>query len=803
MRTPKSKRRYKTGWRENARIVWAITAKDLLEAVKNKNTIMVLLTSLFMVFFYRIMPVIFDAKEPVNVLAYDAGNSKLVAYLENDQNVKLYTYPSEERMKQVLANGEVPELGLVIPADFDQSMASGEPLNLQGYRMYWVNQEDATQLKRAVESEISRLVGSPVAIQTEGNIVYHSPDSDGLGVQAGIATVFILVMVGLSLVGHLFLEEKQSRTIESVLVSPASAGHVVLAKALTGLFYCLLGGGVALAVNHDLIVHWGLAIAAVLATSLFTVSLGLLMGSRIENRGQLTLWAIVILVPMLIPIFLALLDDLVPETVIQISRLIPTVTAFNLLRISFANPIPFGTALFQWVWILAWGMVILAGTAWLVHRQEAGTGQAWLWGRTSQIWHKKLELAVRDGLRQFTPVTEAFPRAGQVQEKAVPLPEESKRPWLEALPQEDMQLRERPKWQGLRILLAIAGKDIREALQNKIFISLILGVGVMIASNAVLPLLINRQNLPTVIVYDEGRSTIIRGLTGSDEFQIGLVDSRQALQEALSEAPATRMGLVIPADFDQNAGSSQVIQLEGLSAHWADQDKINQWKLFFEEQLGAAAWAQVNINLSDQSLYPGLESGGNPLMVIVLSVIVMFTMGAALVPLLLIEEKENHTIEALLVSPATFTQLISGKALAGSTFCLLAGLVVILFNRYLFVNWWVVFLAVVFSTAFAVAIGLVIGTISGNPAMGGMLGGLILLSLIFLTVLQFLGLESLPPLLQTLLSWFPGSYLVNLFRFSMAKTFPFERFLTILATLGAELGALCILVSLLVRRGYQ
>ena len=91
--------------REGARIVWALFAKDALEALKNKNTIMVIFSSLLMVFFYRGLSNLGGQNESLALRVYDAGSSGLVSLLENSQHVRISTSPSEEKMKQFLANG--------------------------------------------------------------------------------------------------------------------------------------------------------------------------------------------------------------------------------------------------------------------------------------------------------------------------------------------------------------------------------------------------------------------------------------------------------------------------------------------------------------------------------------------------------------------------------------------------------------------------------------------------------------------------------------------------------------------------
>ena len=107
------------------RIIWAIAAKDLLEALKNKNTIAVILTSLFVVFAYRGIPILTSSGEKTAVLIHDAGNSTLFALLENNQNYRFYAFPSEEAMKAEMGDAEAPELAISIPQGFDQVFAGG------------------------------------------------------------------------------------------------------------------------------------------------------------------------------------------------------------------------------------------------------------------------------------------------------------------------------------------------------------------------------------------------------------------------------------------------------------------------------------------------------------------------------------------------------------------------------------------------------------------------------------------------------------------------------------------------------
>jgi ABC-type transport system involved in multi-copper enzyme maturation permease subunit len=282
-------------------------------------------------------------------------------------------YESEEHMKNKLADGDIPELGLVIPADFDQSLEAGNEVRLQGYVMHWVSPETAETLRRTFEDEIAAQLGVRVPIDLAGNVVYMQPDSSGPGTQAAAAAVFLVTMIGLSLISHLILEEKQSRTLDALLVSPASESHVVTGKALTGLFYCLAGGILALVVNANLVMHWWLAILSLVCFALFAVSLGLMLGTVIENRGQLTLWAWVVIIPMFLPVMIVLAKGLFPDSVFQVARWVPSAAFFNVWRYAFAQTIPIGPPLLWSLYILIWAGLGLLLVVWLVRRRDRET----------------------------------------------------------------------------------------------------------------------------------------------------------------------------------------------------------------------------------------------------------------------------------------------------------------------------------------------------------------------------------------------------------------------------------------------
>ena len=79
--------------------------------------------------------------------------------------------------------------------------------------------------------------------------------------------LLLLITFGMSgalVVPLLLVEEKEKRTLDFLLTSPASLTEIVTGKALTGVVYSALIAGVLLAINHKLIGNWPLTLLTLL-----------------------------------------------------------------------------------------------------------------------------------------------------------------------------------------------------------------------------------------------------------------------------------------------------------------------------------------------------------------------------------------------------------------------------------------------------------------------------------------------------------------------------------------------------------
>jgi ABC-2 type transport system permease protein len=352
--------------------VGTLAGKDIIDALKTKTTLTTLVIALLMVLFYRYFPALTSDGDALDVRLYSETESTLAAALERSPALAVYTYDSRQRLMDVFADGEAVELAMVIPETAVAQQQADAPITIDGYLMYWVNAAQRAEIKALIEDELSTELGQPVTLNLSGHDVYFDADTFFFVFSSTIALLFIIVIIGVSLVPNLMVEEKQAKTLDALLVSPASAAHLVAGKALAGLFYGLLGSAVVLAVFHYLIIQWELAVLAAVLGTLFMVAIGLLLGSVVNGRAQLQLVAWFAIIPLLTPVILVALRGLVPDAAIAVMNWIPTVLVAKIFRLSLtpdATLAHYGPALAV---ILASTLALLALLVWVVRRQDRG-----------------------------------------------------------------------------------------------------------------------------------------------------------------------------------------------------------------------------------------------------------------------------------------------------------------------------------------------------------------------------------------------------------------------------------------------
>ncbi len=349
-------------------IIWTIAAKDITDALKNKIVVSMIIMLSVILIMPKMLPLIFEQPQTV-VPIFDLGASSSVTAFENDPTLAVQILHSELEFRNAICGAIYPLIGLRITADFDQTVAAGGAVEIQGYAC-WSKRHQVAEVLPKLEVLLSQSIDRPVTIQIEGNIVFPPEETVLLLSIATINSVLMILMMGIFLVPSLLLEEKESRTMQALLVSPASIGQVVVGKTLAGLFYILVTGGMIFAISWAEVVHWDMVFLFVLGGGFFSVAVGLILGSFYDKQQDIVGWMSALLILLVGAIFVEMLGIELPALVEQILPWVPSVALAEICRAAFAENVPVSQVMKDLGIILLVSLPLYAVVVWKVRRSD-------------------------------------------------------------------------------------------------------------------------------------------------------------------------------------------------------------------------------------------------------------------------------------------------------------------------------------------------------------------------------------------------------------------------------------------------
>lgn len=239
----------------------------------------------------------------------DQGESDLVGILAQSAELDLSIVAETGTLREMVEAHDL-DAGLILQPRFDTLVADGQKPALQLLLSGESLANDRAVLVVAVIDAVRGLSGSASAVNVR---TVHTSGAASVPIAERLVPLLVLfavAMCGIFLPASSIIAEKESRTLEALLVTPIRAGDVLLAKGtmgfllafITGALTLLLNGGFTSAVGGQLVV---LAVAA-----LMSVVLGLLAGAAVKNMNMFfTLWksaGIIVFAPAVLYLFPAL-----------------------------------------------------------------------------------------------------------------------------------------------------------------------------------------------------------------------------------------------------------------------------------------------------------------------------------------------------------------------------------------------------------------------------------------------------------------------------------------------------------------
>ena len=320
-----------------------------------------------------------------------------------------------------------------------------------------------------------------------------------------------------------------------------------------------------------------------------------------------------------------------------------------------------------------------------------------------------------------------------------------------------------------RVVTAIAQKDLVDAIRNRyLLVALLTPLSIALLIRLLVPGINNMNNL-TIVVHDPGKSSLITRWRTTP--QIKLVETGSA-EAAAAEVEKTNAagGLVIPTNFDADVAAGKQPELTVYVNNKKNNIEQASFRIFLERQVASLVqhpdpariiWTDIVKETDSKS---GREINLTQILLPLLVLLGLGMTGALVVPLLLVEEKEKHTMDFLLTSPAGLTEIITGKALTGVVYSLVTVGALLAINRQIVVNWPLTVLTILSGLLLIVAIGLLMGSLFRTTMQVNTWASVVLLVLLA----PSFPFPGAPAALETAMRFIPTHYFVEALKLSVA-----------------------------------
>lgn len=345
-------------------IIRAMVSKDLLLALKNRMILTTVLMLALGIAFYFIVPSFMGNDDLPGLVVVGEVTDPLITELMNNPSMTLTLVKDQAEMEYVLGDNSAPLLGIASPI----MLTTGENnLVLDAYMDHWVSADQVTSAENFFEAQLSNLAGQEVSLNIYHDRVYTTL-SGSHPFNFTFPLIALLLFMGISVGPNLILEEKETKTLDMLLISPASIGQIITGKAFVAVLFGFIAALTLFLLNNQLVTHWGVALFAALCGALFTGSLGLLMGVLIKDRQQLIIWSQVVLIGLLLPIFIhAILQD---TSVGSVLAFIPTVAIGKIVRVALSNDASIAVFIVELIWVLIVTGLLLFLIRWMMRRLQ-------------------------------------------------------------------------------------------------------------------------------------------------------------------------------------------------------------------------------------------------------------------------------------------------------------------------------------------------------------------------------------------------------------------------------------------------
>jgi len=284
----------------NPRLVGSLVQKDLSIFFRNRffAVITVLGIALYLVIYF-IMPKSEDATLTIGLYA----PAEIPAFdLLGEEGLEFEGVASEEELRQAVIDGKVIA-GISLPADTLGRLLAGERPTINVFFAADTPQETRGAIEAVIQELGYRMTGQSLAIEVSEEVL--GPDLAGTSLpprnRLRPLLAALLIMVETMGLATLISEELERRTIQALLVTPATASDVFTAKGVAGISLAFGQAALFMAIVGGLNQKPLVVLTALFLGAMLVIAAGFIIGAVAKDMLSVLAWSLPVIIIFVIP----------------------------------------------------------------------------------------------------------------------------------------------------------------------------------------------------------------------------------------------------------------------------------------------------------------------------------------------------------------------------------------------------------------------------------------------------------------------------------------------------------------------
>lgn len=288
--------------------IQAMMTKEVMELLRNRFVVaMTILGIVAYAGIYYIMPKHID--ETFEIAMH---GPKLVSALKkatrDEEGISIKSFKSEKKMKERVEDGDY-NAGVAIPDDFEKSLALGDKPKITLYFPSEASKEIKRGVRLILKETVFNLTGQKIPVGFDVEILGKDRVGAQIPPKDRLRPMLIIFLLFMEMWGmaNLITEEVTTKTMDAILITPASISDVIISKGAMGTILAFTEAvllGVLLQVFKENVL---ILLATLLLGALMVVGIAFICGAlgrdMIGVTGYAMLGMIVLMVPAVAVLF--------------------------------------------------------------------------------------------------------------------------------------------------------------------------------------------------------------------------------------------------------------------------------------------------------------------------------------------------------------------------------------------------------------------------------------------------------------------------------------------------------------------